>query len=223
LTFVIVFWTFRSTPKLQFPKWKLPWKCEGLFPHTLFTPGSMWHDSQASLLAHNLTTSCLGHEPKAKVTTHGIAIGESSSRLCICSRGPPLSYLICFLWLDGVCELDVPFVVHLLRWFFLSSSMLVLPFCSFLFIVFLGCFGLFMIGWVSSTRKLFLSQVTNWTWTRHSKALKKAPQKRNIRWQCVRWLFHIFSSYKVFYCCLKTGTLQLIKELMILMRVRKTP
>jgi hypothetical protein len=29
----------------------------------------MWHDSWASLLAHNLATPCLGCEPKVKVVT----------------------------------------------------------------------------------------------------------------------------------------------------------
>jgi len=37
---------------------------------TLFyIPGSMQHDFQDSLLAHNLATPCLGCEPKARVMT----------------------------------------------------------------------------------------------------------------------------------------------------------
>ncbi len=30
----------------------------------------------------------------------------------------PFAYLICFSWQEGIQELDVPFEVHLLRWFF---------------------------------------------------------------------------------------------------------
>jgi hypothetical protein len=29
-------WTFRSPPGFQLPRWKLPWECEGSFPHTFF-------------------------------------------------------------------------------------------------------------------------------------------------------------------------------------------
>jgi len=62
LTLVIVLSTFRSPLGLQLPKWKLLWECEGSFPHTFL-------HSQASLLARNLTSPCLGREPKARVVT----------------------------------------------------------------------------------------------------------------------------------------------------------
>ncbi len=89
-----------------------------------------------------------------------------------------------------------------------------------LFNPFSGCFLKFVIGRVSSTRKLLLSQVTSWTWARHSKALKSSPEKKNKAPMCAMTIPHFFI-LQVFYCCLKTGELQLIKELMILMRVRK--
>jgi hypothetical protein len=47
---------------LKIQKWKFLWECEGSFPHTFL-------HSQASLLAHNIASPCLGHEPKAKVMT----------------------------------------------------------------------------------------------------------------------------------------------------------
>jgi hypothetical protein len=56
---------------LQFLTWEFIWECEGSFTHTLCTHGSMWSDSQVSLLAHNLATPYLGHEPKARVATLG--------------------------------------------------------------------------------------------------------------------------------------------------------
>jgi hypothetical protein len=33
LTFKIVLWRFGNPPRPQFPKWKLPWRGEGSFPH----------------------------------------------------------------------------------------------------------------------------------------------------------------------------------------------
>ncbi len=36
LTPIISFWTFKGAPRLQFPRWKFPWECEGLFPRTFF-------------------------------------------------------------------------------------------------------------------------------------------------------------------------------------------
>jgi hypothetical protein len=41
----------------------------GFIPSLFYTLESMRCDSQASLLAHNLTSPCLDHEPKAKVAT----------------------------------------------------------------------------------------------------------------------------------------------------------
>ncbi len=54
---------------LQLPPWEFIWECEGLFPHTLCTPRSMWCDSRVSFLARHLTTLCLGSEPKVRVAT----------------------------------------------------------------------------------------------------------------------------------------------------------
>ncbi len=54
---------------LQLPTWEFTWECEGSFLHTLCTLGSMWSDSRVSLLARNLATPCLSHEPKATVVT----------------------------------------------------------------------------------------------------------------------------------------------------------
>jgi hypothetical protein len=47
--------------------WESIWECEGLFSHSLCTPGSMWCDFWVFPLARNLTTPCLGREPKARV------------------------------------------------------------------------------------------------------------------------------------------------------------
>ncbi len=47
-----------------------------------------------------------------------IAVGEGSSRLGVLSGGPPFSLFDIFSRQKGVRELDVPFVVHLLKWFF---------------------------------------------------------------------------------------------------------
>jgi hypothetical protein len=52
----------KSPSGLQLPKWKLPWECEGSITHTFF-------HSRASFLAHNLTSPCLGCEPKVRVAT----------------------------------------------------------------------------------------------------------------------------------------------------------
>ncbi len=49
-------------------------------------------------------------------------------------------------------KFDVPLVLRPLRWF-LSSWRWVLPFCC-LYSPYFGCFGLFMIGWVSSSLSL---------------------------------------------------------------------
>jgi hypothetical protein len=54
---------------LQLPKWELTWECEGSFPHTFFTPGSMRCDFWASLLAHTLASPCLSRKPNARVMT----------------------------------------------------------------------------------------------------------------------------------------------------------
>jgi hypothetical protein len=55
---------------LQLPTWEFTWECEGSCPHTLCTPLSMWSDSRVSLLACNLATPYLGHEPKTKAATN---------------------------------------------------------------------------------------------------------------------------------------------------------
>jgi hypothetical protein len=47
-----------------------------------------------------------------------ITVGEGSSRLCILLGGFPFSLFDIFSRQEGVQELDVLFVVHLLRWFF---------------------------------------------------------------------------------------------------------
>ncbi len=59
---------------LRLPTWEFTCECEGSFPHTLCTPRSMWCDSRASLLAHDLPTPCLVREPKARVATKGSMI-----------------------------------------------------------------------------------------------------------------------------------------------------
>jgi len=45
------------------------------------TPKSMKCDSRASLLAHTLASSCLGHEPKARVATSGVTLSHKSHKL----------------------------------------------------------------------------------------------------------------------------------------------
>jgi hypothetical protein len=65
LTLAIIILKFKSPLGLQLPKWKLPWKCEGSFLHTFL-------HSQASFLAYNLASLCLGREPKARVATHAM-------------------------------------------------------------------------------------------------------------------------------------------------------
>jgi hypothetical protein len=47
-----------------------------------------------------------------------VVIGEGSSRQGILSGGPPLSLFDMLLATRRGWELDIPFVVHLLRWFF---------------------------------------------------------------------------------------------------------
>jgi hypothetical protein len=54
---------------LQLPQWEFTWECEGSFPHILCTHGRRWCDSRASLLARNLASPCLGHQPKVRVAT----------------------------------------------------------------------------------------------------------------------------------------------------------
>jgi len=60
----------------------------------------------------------INHHQSIKILRCVVAIGEGFSRLGLLSGGPPLSFFICFSWQEGVWELDVPFVVCLLRWFF---------------------------------------------------------------------------------------------------------
>ncbi len=62
LTSIIVLWRFGSPPGFELSKWKLPWECEGSFPHTFL-------HSRASLLACNLASLCFGREPKVRVAT----------------------------------------------------------------------------------------------------------------------------------------------------------
>ncbi len=52
------------------------------------------------------------------ILRHAIVVGEGSSRLGVLQEVLPFSYLICFSLQEGICELDVPLVVHPLRWFF---------------------------------------------------------------------------------------------------------
>jgi hypothetical protein len=65
LTQAIALWKFGSPPGFQLPKWEFTWECEGSFLHTFI-------HSQASLLAHNLASPCLGCEHKVKVATPSI-------------------------------------------------------------------------------------------------------------------------------------------------------
>jgi hypothetical protein len=68
----IILWKFKNPLGFQLPKWELTWECGGSFPHTFphsHTFGNIKHDSRASLLARTFASPCLGHEPKAKVTT----------------------------------------------------------------------------------------------------------------------------------------------------------
>jgi len=69
LTFAITLWKFGSSLGFQLPKWEFTWECDSSFPHTLCTPKNMKCDPQVSILAHNLASPCLGHEPKARVAT----------------------------------------------------------------------------------------------------------------------------------------------------------
>jgi hypothetical protein len=56
-------WEFIGSPSgVQFPKWEPTWECGGSFLH-------IFPHSRASFLAHTLSSFCLGHEPKVKVTT----------------------------------------------------------------------------------------------------------------------------------------------------------
>jgi hypothetical protein len=59
-------WESTGTPT---PKVGTPWGCEGSFPHTFSHSREYVVWLSTSFLAHNLTNSCLGHEPKAGVAT----------------------------------------------------------------------------------------------------------------------------------------------------------
>ncbi len=61
----------------------------------------------------------------------------------------PFPYLICFLWSKRVRELDVPFVIRFLKWFFCFFGHGSFHFV-FLYSPILECFDLFMICKVSS-------------------------------------------------------------------------
>ncbi len=67
------------------------------------------------------------------ILRRAIAIGKDSSRLGILSRGPPLSLFDMLLAIGGGSLCGSPFYVVLL-----SSSMWVLPFCSFCLLLFRG-------------------------------------------------------------------------------------
>jgi hypothetical protein len=76
-------------------------------------------------------------------------VDEGFSKVSILLRGLSLSLFDIFFQQEGVQELDVPLVLRLLRWFFCflrQGSFHFVP-C---FLLFLGCFGLFMIGRMSS-------------------------------------------------------------------------
>jgi hypothetical protein len=69
LTLAIAFWKFENPLRLQLPKWRLPWECEGSFPHILLhsQKHEMWFPG--SLLAYTFASPCFGREPKARVAT----------------------------------------------------------------------------------------------------------------------------------------------------------
>ncbi len=73
----------------QLPTWEFPWECEGSFPHTLCTLGSMWCDSRVFFLARNLATPCFGCKPKARVVTVGALL------LHECMPHNVVSYFLC--------------------------------------------------------------------------------------------------------------------------------
>jgi len=74
-----------------------------------------------------------------------VAVGEGSTRLSVLLGGPSFYYWICFLQPEGVWELDVLFLVFPLFWvlWFFYDWVPCIPSFS-------GCFGVFMIGRVSS-------------------------------------------------------------------------
>jgi hypothetical protein len=62
--------TIEDSAMTPTPKVKAPLGVWGFIPsHFPHTPKSMWHDSWASLFAHNLASPYLGREPKARVAT----------------------------------------------------------------------------------------------------------------------------------------------------------
>jgi hypothetical protein len=74
LTPAIALWIFRSPFGTRTPTMGVHLRVWGVIPsHSLLSHSlhseNMWCDSWIFLLAHNLETPCLGHEPKAKVTT----------------------------------------------------------------------------------------------------------------------------------------------------------
>ncbi len=79
LTPEIAFWRFRSPPGLQLPKLNSLGSVRVHFPSLSYTPGSMRSDSRAPSWPTTLQPLCLGHEPKARVTTY--------SMLCRLLRG----------------------------------------------------------------------------------------------------------------------------------------
>ncbi len=64
LALKISFWTFENPLGLQLPKWEFTWECEGSFPHTLCTPGSMKCDSRAQFWPTPLQTLALVVSPR---------------------------------------------------------------------------------------------------------------------------------------------------------------
>jgi hypothetical protein len=62
----------------------------------------------------------------------------------------PFPYLICFLWLKGVWELDIPLMNHPLRLLFCLLGNGSFTFCL-LFSPFFECFNLYLIGKVPSS------------------------------------------------------------------------
>ncbi len=60
----------------------------------------------------------LQHVQAISILRHDVVVSEGSFRLCVLSRGPPLSLFNILVTIRGVWELDVPIVVHPLGWFF---------------------------------------------------------------------------------------------------------
>ncbi len=80
-----------------------------------------------------------------------IVVGEGFFKLGIVLKGPPLLLFVTFFTTRG--GLKTWHSIPLLRWFFSSCWTWVFPFFS-LYSPFFGCFGLFMIGKVSSQIKV---------------------------------------------------------------------